>query len=199
MANLFIDVSILIASGAIFHIVLIKLKNYDVIGLGNNKRFIKNKVVYLCWVFIMLLLIPLVNLGIYQHKLPQIELRTYNNLQAIANIKVQQMTRWLDYRVADASVLASDQQLSNDIAQQLHNKDLRTSKIIKARFESLIKSYHYESIALLNASGVVVLQSGGYINNENAAVTSVDQNLIKAVNTSYQIKHGDFLLIVYSI
>ncbi len=191
--NLFIDVSILIASGAIFHIVLINLKNYDVIGLGNNKRFIKNKLVYLCWVFIILLLIPLVNLGIYQHKLPQLELQTYNNLQAIANIKVQQMTRWLDYRVADASVLASDQQLSNDIAQQLQNKDPRTSKIIKARFESLIASYHYESIALLNTSGVVVLKSGESINS-NTTSTLIDPDLIKAVNTSYQTMHGDFFI-----
>ncbi|HYN53812.1 MAG TPA: hypothetical protein VES38_03825, partial [Methylotenera sp.] len=99
--NLFIDVSILIASGAIFHILLINLRVYKEVDALNNNRFIKNKLVYLSWVFIILLLIPLVNLGIYKHQLPKLELQAYNNLQVIANIKVQQMTRWLDYRVAD--------------------------------------------------------------------------------------------------
>ena len=137
---------------------------------------------YLSWVFVILLLISLVNLGVCRHKLPQLDLQTYNNLQAITNIKVHQMAHLLDYRIAD------------DIAQQLQNKDSRTSKIIKAQFESLIASYHYESIEPLNASGVVVLQSGESINNGNVTVTSVDQDLNIAVNTSYETKHGDFFI-----
>ncbi len=192
--NLFIDASILIASSAIFHILLINLKVYKKVGASNNKRFIKNKLVYLSWVFIILLLIPLVNLGIYKHELPKLELQTYNNLQGIANIKVQQMTRWLDYRIADAAVLASDQQLSNDIALLIRQRDLPSAKIIKARFESLIGSYHYESVTLLDTNGAVVLQTGESLSKDNAASYNVDQNLIKEVKANYQTKHGDFFI-----
>ncbi len=188
--NLFIDASILIASGAIFHILLISLKNYEVDGASNNKRFIKNKLVYLSWIFIILLLIPLMNLGIYRHELPKLELKTYDNLHAIASIKVQQMARWLSYRVADANVLALDQQFSDEIALQIQHQDTHSEKVIKSRFESLITSYHYESIALLNANGAVILRAG---ENDNANY-SVDKNLIKEVKEDYQTKHGDFFI-----
>lgn len=192
--NLFIDGSILIASGAIFHILLINLKVYKEVDAHNNKRFIKNKLVYLSWIFIILLLIPLVNLGIYKHKLPKLELQAYNNLQEIANIKVQQMTRWLDYRVADASVLASDRQLSNEIAIQMQRRDRQSAKIIESRFESLIASYYYESVALLDKNGAVVLQTGESLSKDNAASYNVDQHLIRVVKENLQTKHGDFFI-----
>ena len=192
--NLIIDLSILVASGAIFHILLINLKVYKEVGALNNKRFIKNKLVYLSWVFIILLLIPLVNLGIYKHKLPKLELQTYNNLQGIAHIKVQQMTRWLDYRVADASVLASDRQFSEDVASQILSNDAKSAKIIKARFDSLISSYHYESVSLLNNYGAVILQSGESLTKSKVSDYNVDQNLIKEVKANYQTKHGDFFI-----
>ncbi|MBC7696923.1 MAG: cache domain-containing protein [Bacteroidia bacterium] len=162
--------------------------------MPNNKRFIKNKLVYLSWVFVILLLIPLVNLGIYKHELPKLELQTYNNLQSIANIKVQQMTRWLNYRVADASVLASDRQLSEDIASQIRAHDALSAKIIKARFESLISSYHYESVSLLNINGAVVLQTGESLSKGKVSDYNVDQNLIKEVKANYQTRHGDFFI-----
>ncbi|HSH54887.1 MAG TPA: hypothetical protein VK967_07675, partial [Methylotenera sp.] len=98
--NLFIDFSILIASAAIFHVLLINLKQYKQVEIQNNKQFLKNKLAYLSWVFIILLLIPLVNLGIYRHQVPKVELSTYDNLHAIASIKVQQLRSWLDYRLA---------------------------------------------------------------------------------------------------
>ncbi|MBA3695981.1 MAG: EAL domain-containing protein [Methylotenera sp.] len=187
--NLFIDFSILVATTAIFHVFLINLKSYGQAEIQNNKQFLKNKLTYLSWVFIILLLIPLVNLGIYRHQVPKVEFKTYDSLEAIASIEVQQLKRWLDYRVADAHVLASDQQFANKVDSFLGEKDHAGAKEIQTRFDAILNSYHYESITLLNAAGKPVLQAGG-----NYDAIALNNGFIDSVRSSHQVQHGDFFI-----
>lgn len=188
--NLFIDFSILIASAAIFHILLINLKNYNQVKAINNKQFLKNKLAYLGWGFVILLLIPLVNLGIYQHQVPKVELSTYDNLQAIASIKVQQLKSWLDYRLADGDILASDTQFADEVVHFIKHQDKLSADTIKSRFNVLLNSYHYESVALIANNGNSILQTGA----NNDFNTQVDQALIEAVRSDNKTHHSDFFV-----
>ena len=187
--NLFIDFSILVATTAIFHVLLISLKSYGQTDASNNKQFLKNKLTYLSWVFIILLLIPLVNLGIYRHQVPKVESKTYDNLEAIASIKVQQLRRWLRYRVADANVLAADQQFAMHVERFLNHEDYSSAQEIQSRFDAILNSYHYESITLLSVAGKPVLQAG---NNYDSI--AMDQDFIDSVRNYRQVQHGDFFV-----
>ena len=188
--NLFIDFSILIASAAIFHVLLINLKQYKQVEIQNNKQFLKNKLAYLSWVFVILLLIPLVNLGIYRHQVPKVELSTYDNLHAIASIKVQQLRSWLDYRLADGDILASDKQFADDVVYYTKYRDKPSTDIIQSRFDALLNSYHYESVTLIAADGSALLQAG----DNSDFNTQVDQALIKAVKKDHKTHHSDFFV-----
>lgn len=187
--NLFIDFSILVVSTAILHVLLISLKNYGQTEAQNNKQFLKNKLAYLSWVFIILLLIPLVNLGIYRHQVPKVEMKTYDSLEAIAGIKVQQLKRWMSDRVADANVLASDQMFANNVDHFIKQQEYRSAQAVQARFDAILESYHYESITLLNAAGKPILQAG----NNYDSVT-MDQSLIESVRNNHQVEHSDFFI-----
>ena len=187
--NLFIDFSILVASTAIFHVLLISLKSYGQSDARNNKQFLKNKLTYLSWVFIILLLIPMVNLGIYRHQVPKVEAKTYDNLEAIASLKVQQLRRWLRYRVADANVLAADKQFALNVERFLNHESYTSAQEIQARFDAILNSYHYESITLLNAAGKPVLQAGS-----NYDAIAMDQGFIDSVRNYRQVQHGDFFI-----
>ena len=187
--NLFIDFSILVASTAIFHIFLLSLKSYGQADASNNRQFLKNKLAYLSWVFVILLLIPLVNLGIYRHQVPKVETKTYDSLEAIAGIKVQQLRRWMSYRVADASVLTADQAFAKDVERFIHDQENNSAQAVQARFDALLHSYQYESITLLNAAGKPVLQAGS-----NYDSIAMDQRFIDSVRTKHQVQHGDFFI-----
>ena len=193
-SNLFIDFSILLATAAIFHIFFINLKSYiDSESIQNNRQFIKNKLTYLSWIFVILLLIPLVNLGIFHNQVPKVEASTYDNLQAIGSIKVQRLTRWLEYRVADGNVLAADRDFSKEVAisvLQNSNAANNSTAKVKARLNALMTAYHYESISLLTTSGKSVILIGD-ANNLNK---EIDGNLLSKVKATATAQHSDFFI-----
>jgi hypothetical protein len=188
--NLYIDLAILIATTGLLHILLISFKQYDEAKVRNNKQFLKNKLTYLGWVFVILLMIPLVNLGIYRHQVPNIELNTYDNLQTIASIKVQQLKSWLDYRLADGDILAADKQFANAVMQYMHTPNKSHANVIQSRFDALMEAYHYESVTLIGADGSGLLHVG----NNSDFNTRVNGDLIRTVNQLKKTFHSDFFI-----
>lgn len=193
-SNLFIDFSILLATAAIFHIFFINLKNYvETQTIRNNRQFIKNKLAYLSWIFIILLLIPLMNLGIFHHQKPKVEASTYDNLQAIGGVKVQRLTQWLAYRVADGNLLATDADFCKEVAiaaQQQSNSANSSVAKVKSHLNALKSAYHYEHVSLLNRAGQPVL----FIGEESNLNNEIDANLLHKVKIAGVAQHGDFFI-----
>lgn len=201
--NSFIDYSILLASAAVLHIFLINFKSYVSETTTDNQQFLKNKLAYLSWVFIILLVVPLANLGIYQKQLPKVEQSTYDHLASITSIKVQRISNWLQYRVADGAILANSDALSPHIKKLVANTTLNKADVESSRavvtqhFQSAIQAYKFESITLFNQLGQPILQIGDSkpVNTHplNTDI-AIDEELLATVKSSLKAQHGDFFI-----
>ena len=107
------------------------------------------------------LVVPLVGVAFFTLQAPQVEQDAFNNLQAVARLKAQQIENWLIEREGDAQVLRASVGLAQEIDTLRQGKaDTRTQQALHAQLQILRESYGYASVLLLDSSGKVLLSQG---------------------------------------
>ncbi|MDD5299992.1 MAG: PAS domain S-box protein [Gallionella sp.] len=114
-------------------------------------------------VFVALtLVIPLIGWAIVKIHMPQTELETYRNLEAVAKLKAEQIENWLNERRGDSEGLVSSAGFSQQVGQYLRHRQRDTKLLgqIMDRLRSLHTNYAYDSILLLDADGQLLASLG---------------------------------------
>ena len=113
-------------------------------------------------IFIVLALItPLVCIMFVKVQQPQVERDTFLNLATIAQLKAQQIEKWLYERDGDTAVLMESSGLSALIEKLTIDKsDTKTEKRISNRFQTLISSYGYDTILVLDSHSQLIVGVG---------------------------------------
>ncbi|EGV17793.1 bifunctional diguanylate cyclase/phosphodiesterase [Thiocapsa marina] len=106
-----------------------------------------------------LLLIPLLAFGLVLIHGPQLERDAYENLEAIAALKANQLEQWMAVRDADGALLASDAAFSRRVAGLLREPDADPSLAaeVSERLAALANARGYDGVMLLDSRGDVVL------------------------------------------
>lgn len=82
-----------------------------------------------------------------------------SELQAIAELKIDQIIAWRNDRLADAEVLMNSVSLNEDIAPWIKTHDRSLEEKILRRFKVNTKAHHYDRIILVESTGEVLLSS----------------------------------------
>ncbi len=82
-------------------------------------------------------------------------------LEAVADLKVGQITRWLDERRADALAAVAQANILLPRETELRSQDLAAQAKVTAFLEGVRRPYRYQRVALLDMDGRVVLSSDG--------------------------------------
>jgi PAS domain S-box-containing protein len=133
-------------------------------------------------VFIALvMLVPLLDLAVYELNVPEIEKHTFSNLNSIAKLKTEQIEHWLNERSGDAHVLGSDEGFARDVEQFLlgHQHDAAILPRIRAQLASLQTEYGFDSIMLLDTDGRLITSLGKDIDTSQTVLDLLHQVLIR--------------------
>ena len=124
------------------------------------KRLVFRKVPWhLSLIFLVLVLIvSVMGYFYYQGQKKQIKREKQNELLAIAELKVGQITSWRKERTADAASIFNDFLLGPYILSLLHDpKETKGKKEILTWMKSFKETYQYEDIVLLDGNGSILL------------------------------------------
>lgn len=83
------------------------------------------------------------------------------NLSSIAQLKVEQITHWRDDTLANAGVMMESQFLPEAVKEWLANPRSEVRDRILARLHSMQKYGHYHDVALVDATGQILLTVTG--------------------------------------
>ncbi len=109
-----------------------------------------------------------------------------SELQAIAQLKIDQIVAWRAERMGDADVLMGSLALNEEIALWIKTREPTHKEKILRRFEATKKAYRYDRIILAGSDGQVLLSSTdrfGRISDEEAQAMVIAQRLQKPVMT----------------
>ncbi|MBN1316308.1 MAG: cache domain-containing protein, partial [Anaerolineales bacterium] len=122
---------------------------------------------------VMLLLLATGGGWFYTAQKQALELEAEQDLQAIASLKVDQISNWRDERLGDAHVLMKNQMLAEAAAQYIETPDAEMNQNLSVLFYSMQESYSYNDVLLVDTNGQVVLSLSGYIGSlhEDAVLT----------------------------
>jgi PAS domain S-box-containing protein len=85
----------------------------------------------------------------------------YRDLEAVARLKVDQITEWRKGRLADAAVVMESPFLSQAAAGFLKNPESKVAEQMLVRFRSLQRHYEYRDVLIADATGVERLSLSG--------------------------------------
>ncbi len=110
-----------------------------------------------------LMLLALLAGGIWFFRAQQEYLRQIaeNELLAVAQLKVEQITDWRSDQLAEARELMDSQFLKLGVAAWMTRRDPDSRDMILARMRSLQAHYGYEDILLVNPAGEIILSLAG--------------------------------------
>ena len=136
---------------------------------------------------VLAMLVPIIAVTFFSIQIPKTEGEAFNNLQAIAKLKTEQIGNWLEERQGDCLTLAQSKQLAADVAAFIRQKeDAHLGQEILDRLGQLRMAYAYESVQLLDESGRLLLNSG-----EDIKISPVVNRLVTEAMTHQQILHSD--------
>lgn len=82
-------------------------------------------------------------------------------LEAIARLKVDQITAWRAERLADAAILANSPLFIEGVEAWLTSPSPEKAEPLLARFSAYIEHYHYSNVLLVDVTGKVLLRYQG--------------------------------------
>ncbi len=106
------------------------------------------------------LVIVLLGWGIYAQQAQRFREQENAKLTAIAELKAHQIGNWLAERTGNAEVLQGGELQAEVLNHWLATGDPAAQKKIENHFSAFVKAYHYQSLVLLDAQGVIRLQVG---------------------------------------
>ncbi len=154
-----------------------------------TERTTPPKIIQLVLIFIALvLLVPLIGFVIYKLNIPQIEQGTYNNLNAIAKLKAEEIENWLNERRGDAQGVIADVGFARDVEYFLlaQKHDAGLLKQITVQLASKQVDNNFDSIMLLDTGGRLITSLG-----KNVGISQPIRNLLHESLNSKQIKFSD--------
>lgn len=103
------------------------------------------------------LIAPLLGYGIYRAYLPDVRVKAFADVDAVAGLKAEQIEGWLAQRYDHARVLGKDPYLIEAAAQWIKNRgNIAQRDRIRTRLEAIRQVYGYDAI-LLDAAGQALL------------------------------------------
>lgn len=109
------------------------------------------------------LLAPLLGFGLVLLHGPQLEREAYASLEAIADLKSNQITGWLAERQGNGDALAADPGFAGQVDQFLRQGGAAQHDKIVERLAVLRAAYGYEDVALLDTQGQSVINLGDHV------------------------------------
>jgi len=130
-------------------------------------------------VFVALaLVVPLIGWVAVTVQVPQVEREAYENLQAVAKLKAEQVENWLNERQGDTKLLALGSVLASFAQSKVPLGSASEARgQISARFRQMSETYGYASILLYDDRGRVVLSQGDVSDDLSQVRTLVDLSL----------------------
>ena len=109
------------------------------------------------------LVVPLIGAVIVAVHGPQSERQTYNDLQAIAELKAEQIENWMAEREADAAALGADEALAAQIYRFVRaERGAAFPAEASDRLDRMRREYGYDSILILDPNGRLLHALGGH-------------------------------------
>ncbi len=138
--------------------------------------------------FVVILSVFAVYAGVlyYRHEAQTIRQEKQNDLQAIAQLKVNQVVQWQQERLADAAVISKRPFFIQQLQEWLADKDnAQLQNTIKNDLRVPQEAYNYDAVLLTSLKGELLL-SVGYELDRLSAVTM--EKIVKVVNNQAPVK-----------
>lgn len=124
----------------------------------------------------LLLLVPLISSVFFKLQTPQIESDVYDDLRIVAEFKSQQVAHWFNERNGDAKIIMALASLKLDTQRLTQNvSDTDAKERILIGFRSLVTSYGYDTIALLDQQGKAMLYTGEHLQLSPVGLSSMNK------------------------
>ena len=113
--------------------------------------------------FAILIIAAMVVIGflLYRYEDRILKLAKYEDLKAIATLKMDQIYSWKNERIGDTHILAEDPHLIEQVSRYIQSPSAsEASKLyILTRFQSIVEYYGYDKVNLLSTDGAVLLST----------------------------------------
>ena len=109
---------------------------------------------------VLALVIVLLGWSIYHQQAQRFMAQENAKLTAIAELKAHQIGNWLAERSGNAEVLQGGDLQAEVLNHWLATGDAAAQRKIEDHFSAFVKAFHYQSVVLLDAQGVIRLQVG---------------------------------------
>ena len=117
----------------------------------------------------------------YHNQANTIREEKYNELKAIATLKINQLVQWRNERIADARVISQSPFFIHGVEQWLNKKyDIMFKTDIEKPITLLQKEYEYESIYLVDINGEPLLSVGKVLHRFDSVTTEKILNASKS-------------------
>ena len=137
-------------------------------------------------IFVALALIaPLIGFGIVRLHGPQMERETFDNLHIIADLKARQIENWVNERIGDGTALSDSKGFVSRVAELQRSGSAMQAEAIRNRLESMIKSYGYGSVVLLDTAGRPLMSLG-----ESHQASEASMQLLRETFTDGVVRHS---------
>ena len=121
-----------------------------------KKPLIKRQQLLLLGVVIVILIIS-GGYVYYKYEENSIRQEKYNELKAIADLKISQITQWRMERLADAHVLSESPFIRKSFQQWLLSKDKILEKDLIERLSLMKNNNNYEDVFAVSAEGKILI------------------------------------------
>ncbi|MBF0309682.1 MAG: PAS domain S-box protein [Magnetococcales bacterium] len=108
----------------------------------------------------LLLIVPLVAISIIHLNRPEIRQTAFDNLQAIASLKADQIQSWLAERDTDLAFLAADTEFLRHVERLLSDNAPDSRAIVLERMELYSHSKNYHAAYLIDTKGAILAAAG---------------------------------------
>ncbi len=108
--------------------------------------------------FIVVIVVSTTTMYLYYNRVKEITLEQNQTLSSISDYKINQIARWKYERIGDAQIIKRNKLISNDIKIFLEARSEYKSDI-KSWLNSLVFSYNYENVYLLDLQGTVIISA----------------------------------------
>jgi PAS domain S-box-containing protein len=117
----------------------------------------------------------------YRYEKKIIRQEQYSNLRKIADLKINQITKWREDRLADANVIVQGTFIRQNFQRWLLSQDNTLGKDLLERFSLLRYNYKYEDVFVVSAGGNLLLDL-------NANLKHIDSETIDYCKKALQDK-----------
>ena len=159
--NITKGLAFVVVTTALLYLLLRGWAESRIVAEEAQAHIAKPQKLLLALLFCGLTLLPvLLGLGIVHLHGPQLEHEAYENLRTVADLKAEQIARWLEERRGDSAVLAADLGFAQQAQQLLDQNDAVAGENILSRLEGLRAVYGYTGALLLDAQGRPAIHLG---------------------------------------